>query len=290
MQIVFHIGAHCTDEGQIYSCLAKNRTMLAQQGIVAPAPGRFKPIIRETLSVLRGEEANPDVQDIMLGSILTDETPERLIFSNDGFICGIQRVLDRETFYPDVGEKCRKLYNLFASHEVEFSIAIRNPATFLPACFNRTGSGDFAAYIAQVDPMVLRWSAVIGRIRQTLPDVPLKVWSNEDSPFIWYELIREIADLTPTTQLDGLDDYLSTIMHEEGLERMESYIATHPPANEIQRRRILSAFLDKFEIEDKGLDVTAPVWTDDYVEALTDIYEEDLFTIERLPGVQFISP
>ena len=290
MQIVFHIGAHCTDEGQVYRCLAKNKAMLAEQGIIAPPPRRFRPILRETLSVLKGDVANAEVQEIMLSSILTDESPERLIFSNDGFICGTQRILDRGTMYPDVGEKCLKLHNLFADHDVEFAIAIRNPATLLPACFNRLEGGSFAEYIAQIDPMHLRWSSVIERIREALPDVPLKVWSNEDSPFIWYELIRELADLTPTTALDGLDDYLATIMLEEGLERMDSYITTHPPANEIQRRRILSAFLDKFEIEDKSLDVTARVWSDDDVEALTDIYEEDLFTIERLPGVQFISP
>ncbi|MFT6695772.1 MAG: hypothetical protein ACJAXU_001272 [Paracoccaceae bacterium] len=71
---------------------------------------------------------------------------------------------------------------------------------------------------------------------------------------------------------------------------MNAYIKTHPPANEIQRRRILSAFLDKFEIEDTTPEVEAPSWTQDYIDALTDIYEEDLFAIEKMPGVQFISP
>ncbi|MCA8869114.1 MAG: hypothetical protein KDA67_10720 [Rhodobacteraceae bacterium] len=291
MQIVFHIGAHCTDEGHIQSCLVKNRKILGEEGIVVPNPGRFRPILRETQQVLAGEPATPEVQEVMLDSILTEDNPQRVIFSNDAFLCGHPKILDRGTLYPDAGDKSLRLRNLFAGHETEFCMATRNPATFLPACFARTGSDSFAGYIEQVDPMSLRWSDVVRNIRETLPeDVALKVWSNEDTPFIWRELIREIADHNTAADLVGLDDFLGAIMKQEGLDRMASYIKTHPPANEIQRRRILSAFLDKFEIEDETQFVEAPGWTAEYIDALTEQYEEDLFNIERLPGVQFISP
>ncbi|NOX40580.1 MAG: hypothetical protein GXP05_08710 [Alphaproteobacteria bacterium] len=294
MQVLFHIGAHCTDEGQILACLAKNRAMLARQGIAVPPPNRFKPVLRDTLSVLKGEKANRDVEKIIFQSILDDEQsaelPQRLIFSNDAFLTGAQKVLGASALYPDAGVKCQKLFNLFHNHEVEFCLAIRNPATFLPALFHRIGANSFEAFIAQTDPMALTWSSVIARITEALPDVTLKVWSNEDTPFIWPELIHEIVDINREVPIKGIDDYLATIMLKEGLERMESYLQTHPPANEIQRRRILSAFLDKFEIDDPTLEVEAPIWTADYVETLTEIYEEDLFAIEKIPGVQFISP
>ncbi len=290
MQIVFHIGAHCTDDGQLLKCLNRNRRALAQEGIIIGQPGRFRPIFRETISVLDGGPANAEVQEIMLDSIMREDDPQRIIFSNDVFLCGVQKAIDQDALYPEAGEKCLKLFNLFHDQEVEFALAIRNPATFLPACFAKTGAADFEAYIAQVDPLTLRWSAVIERITSALPGVPLKIWSNEDTPFIWYELIREIADHSSTMELIGLDDFLSSIMLPEGLERMEAYLQSHPPANEIQRRRILSAFLDKFEVEDTSLDVEAPGWTRDYVDTLTDLYEEDLFAIERMQGVQFISP
>ncbi|NOX74094.1 MAG: hypothetical protein GXP03_10910 [Alphaproteobacteria bacterium] len=251
MQIVYHIGAHCTDEGHLQYCLSRNKRFLAEEKIMVPNPGHWRPILRATLETLKGGPADYATQELLLDSILTEDDPQRIIFSNNTFLCGIQRVLHNERLYPDAAEKCRKLFNVFHDQEVEFCLAVRNPATFLPACFNKTGGESFEAYLAQADAMTLRWSEVIGRIRAELPDVPLKVWSNEDTPFIWYELIREITDHGPDTRIVGLDDFLKTIMNEEGLERMESYIKTHPPANEIQRRRILSAFLDKFEIESK---------------------------------------
>ncbi len=290
MQIVYHIGAHCTDDGQIHHCLARNRRLLAERGVVVPGPGRFRPILRETMSVLNGEAATPDVQELMLDSILTEDNPERIIFTNDAFLCGVRKVLDGGLFYADAGEKCARLHSLFHDQEVEFCLAIRNPATLLPALFTRMQADSFAAFLAQADPMQLRWSDVISQITTALPNVPIKVWSNEDTPFIWNELIHELTDVDLGVKLAGLDDYLATIMDKEGLERMSSYIRTHPPANEIQRRRIIGAFLDKFEIEDVEAAPSAPGWTDQLQSDMTDLYEEDLFTIERMPGVHFICP
>ena len=71
---------------------------------------------------------------------------------------------------------------------------------------------------------------------------------------------------------------------------MAAYLETRPPANETQRRRILSAFLDKFEKEDDEPEVETPGWTEEYLTRLTEFYEQDLFAIERMPGVDFISP
>lgn len=291
MQIVYHIGAHCTDEGQIRYCLARNQKILAEERIIAPSFARFRPILRETLQVLQGEAADARVQEIMLDSILTEDRPERIIFSNDAFLCGPPKIIDNGRLYADAGDKCLRLFNLFPDQNVEFCLAIRNPATFLPACFAKTGGASFEAYLAQADPLHLLWSDVVENIRAALPGhVTLKIWSNEDTPFIWRELMREITDFGQPDRLVGLDDFLRTIMRDEGLERMEAYLKSHPPANEIQRRRILGAFLDKFEVEDPTQLVEAPGWTMDYVTALTERYEEDLFTIERLQGVQFISP
>lgn len=290
MQIVYHIGAHCTDEGQLRRCLMRNRVALGEQGVIVANPGRFRPIFRETLAVLQGDAANAEVQEVMLDSILTEDNPQRIIFSNDAFLCGIPRILDHGRLYPDAGRRCRALHGLFHDQEVEFWLGIRNPATFLPAAYAKSDADSFAAFLGQTDPATLRWSSIVEDIHATLPGIPLKVWSNEDTPFIWRELVREIADHQGNKPMIGLDDYLGAIMKPEGLERMASYLKTHPPANEMQRRRILSAFLDKFEIDDPTQEVSLPGWTTEYTDMLTDTYEEDLFTIERMPGVQFISP
>lgn len=290
MQIVYHIGAHCTDDGQIQACLTKNQRLLAKKGINVPTPGRFRPIFRETMKVLQGGPANENIQQIMLDSILSEVDPNRIVFSNDAFICNLVRVLGDDMLYPDIADRSAKLFNLFPDQEVEFCFAIRNPATFLPACFSRIEADSFDAYTAQTDPQNILWSEVISRLRDAVPNAKIKVWSNEDTPFIWNELIAEISGFPNQSRLKGLNDFLGQIMSKEGMDRMQGYLKTHPPANEIQRRRIISAFLDKFEIEEDEYDFESQVWSEDYVNQLTDTYEDDLYTIERMEDVQFICP
>lgn len=290
MQIVYHIGAHCTDDGQIHHTLARNRRFLIEDKVIVPNLGHWRPILRETIAAMKGEKTTPEIQEIMLDSFLNEDDPQRIIFSNNSAICGFQRVIARGELYPDAGNKCRKMFNLFHDQHVEFHLAMRNPATFLPEVFSKLGAESFEAYLAQFNPMEIRWSTVVNKIREAVPNAQLKVWCNEDIPFIWNELIREITDHGPNTTIVGHDEFLATVMMEEGLDRMAAYLKDHPPANEIQRRRILSAFLDKFVIDDPEPDFSAPIWTDAYTDTLTDIYEEDLFTVERIPGVHFISP
>ncbi|MFQ5439705.1 MAG: hypothetical protein ACE5DK_12855, partial [Paracoccaceae bacterium] len=147
MQIVFHIGAHCTDEGQVLSGLSANRAVLRPAGVAVPAPGLFRPNLREALAATNGRPASPQTQRTTLETILSDAQPRRVVFCNDAFLCSVQTALEREALYVDAGPKCKKLANLFCDHEVEFCIAIRNPATFLPACFSRTGGDSFEAFL-----------------------------------------------------------------------------------------------------------------------------------------------
>jgi hypothetical protein len=54
---------------------------------------------------------------------------------------------------------------------------------------------------------------------------------------------------------------------------------------------VITAFLDKFAIEDmveEEFDLDG--WTNPLIEQLTEQYEEDLFTINRIPGVELLAP
>ena len=108
---------------------------------------------------------------------------------------------------------------------------------------------------------------------------------------IWPEILREITDTEMTLPFKGDNDVLKSIMTEDGFDKMEKYIATHPPANEIQRRRVIAAFLDKFALDDAlEEEIDLPGWTPELVEEVTSIYEDDVYQIERMAGVTFISP
>ena len=77
MRIVYHLGAHCTDEERLLRCLLRNRSTLADQGIEVPGPARYRNLLHETARQLRGASADRDTQSMLmdqkLGKRVADE-------------------------------------------------------------------------------------------------------------------------------------------------------------------------------------------------------------------------
>ncbi|MCV2881380.1 hypothetical protein [Actibacterium sp. XHP0104] len=291
MQVVYHLGAHFTDEDRLLKCLLKNRDTLAHQGIVVPGPGRYRALLREARNKLRGQPAPLALQEEMLDRILDDTDAGRVVFSNQTFLCIPPRVLRGGRLYADAGQKALALAQLFPQAQIEFFLAVRNPATFVPTVFHNSGETSLETFMDGADPRELRWSEVVRDLREANPEAEITVWSNEDTPLIWGQLLADLAGHEPQTMLDGIDDFVASLMAPEGFKRMQAYLAGHPPENEIQRRRVIAAFLDKYALTDEiEMELDMPGWTEDLVEDITELYEEDLFEIERMPGVTFITP
>ncbi len=291
MRVVFHLGVHCTDEDKLVRSLLKNDARLREHGVLAPRPRHYRTVIRDTVLELRGNVADDETQERVLGAMMGDAHAERLILSFQNFICGPGRVFDEGDLYAKCGFKARWLADIFPDHPPEFFLSIRDPATFVPALLDTLPRGTtYENLVNGVDPLDIRWSTVIARLRAENPDAPITVWCNEDTPFIWPEIMREICDLDASVPLDGGFDIIESIMSPEGYARMQSYLATRPPANEAQKRRVLSAFLDKFALDDElEEEVDLPGWTPEVVEELTATYDEDCEEIARIPGVRMIS-
>lgn len=290
MQIVFHLGVHGTDEGALVRSLLKNRDVLAKQGICVPGPGRYKSIIRDSINSLRGQFASYEAQEALLETVIDDDTADRVIFSNESFISMASAALENNTLYPKT-EKAAWLRNTFPAHDVEFAVSITNPANFLPTLWRlQEDMGTVAAEkFAGLDPYALRWSDFIHRIKETVPDARLLVWANEDTPFIWNEVLRETAGVDSFTRLMGGLDILAKIMDREGMQRLRMFMAKRPPGSETGRRRMIAAFLERYAIESEITEsATLPGWTEDTVARLSDIYDDDLEVIRRMPGVEFI--
>lgn len=295
MRIVYHLGAHCTDDERLLRCLLKNRGQLAAQGIVVPGPTRYRNLIRDTAIALKGQAASADTQALVLEQIMEEDAADRLILSWENFLAFAPWALDGG-LYPSAGDRSRAFTQVFPQIEAEFHLAIRNPAGFLPALYAKQmamkgGTPKYDQFVKGVDIFSLRWSDVINRIRGQNPDVPLTIWCDEDTPLIWPEVLQAVAGFRPGTVMEDEADLLTAIMPPEGLKRMQAYIDSHPITSIDMRRRIVSAFLDKFALKDKiNLEVEMPGWTDATVQTLSQIYEADVARIAAIPGVTFIAP
>ena len=289
MRIVYHLGAHCTDEERLLRCLLKNRQTLGEQGIVVPGPARYRSLLRDTAITLKGQTASRDTQALVLEQIMEEDRAERLILSWDNFLSFPQWVL-KDRLYPAAAERVRAFTQIFPEIEAEFHLAIRNPATFLPDLYTKQRDKSFEQFMGGIDALDLHWSEVIEDVLANNPGVPLTVWCDEDTPLIWPEVLQSVSGHAEGTVLVDADELLGLIMSPEGLVRMNAYIDTHSVQATTQRRRVVSAFLDKFALSERvETEVEVPGWTDETVSALTASYYEDVARIRAMSGVTFLS-
>lgn len=288
MQVLFHLGAHFTDDGLLIRSILRNRARLATEGITVPGPSRYRELLGDLSTKLRGAAADADTEQMILDAICDDVTSDRIVLSSDNFLCRPDVVLGSGGLYPKAN-KSAWLRNCLPSHDVGFAMAIRSPATFVPEI--AAASKDDALSIESLPLGDLLWSDVIADIATANPGAELIVWCHEDTPFIWSEVIREVTQHDPYTELDGEFDMLSTIMSDEGMTRLEEFLETRGVADQIKRRRAVSAFLDAHAIEEAvETEIDLPGWTEDTIAQLTELYEDDVARIAAMSEVTFISP
>ena len=293
MQVILHAGAHCTDEGRLLKTIFKNRAPFQERGIALPHPRHYRQLLSATIKALAKRPVGPDSRMAFLDAIMDQDADEvdRLILHSENFFCVPKLAFHKGRIYPLAGSRLGYMSNLFAEDEMELFLGIRNPATHLPAMYAATPHTQFTEFLDGADPRDIYWSDLITSIRQEAPQVRITVWCNEDTPLIWGELVREIAGLAANETILGSYDLLSEIMSTEGMSRFESYLKSHPDMTEMQTRRVITAFLDKFAIDDMiEEEVDLQGWTEPLVDQLTEQYEEDIFKISRIPGVELLSP
>lgn len=291
MKVVLHLGAHCTDGDRLLKCLLRNSDKLAEQGIIVPEPARYRPVIRDMMHVVKKNDASLEVRQAVLDSILDDDGAARVILGHDSFLGVPGRSVEDNRLYTAVSARLPRLRQLFGGFEMELFLAIRDPATFIPAAFERAQEVRFDKFVEGSDPLSLRWSEMISRLRAAAPDVPVTIWCNEDSPLIWSELLQRLSAHDSFTELDGRNDFQAELMTRNGRAKMAAYLKKHPPKNEKQRMRVVEAFLEKFARADAiEEEVDVPGWTEDYVAQLSANYEADLDIIRGIDGVTLVEP
>lgn len=291
MQVVFHIGAPCTDDDRLIKSLLRNREALARDGIAIPTPAQYRGVISDTMRALAGAPAPLEMQDAILEAAQVPDGAARVVFSDAKIVTIPRLVMIGPQIWPKIERKARNLRNLFPEAEVEFFVGMRDPATLIPTLFKGSRFTDFAEFTDDMQPLALAWSEMLMRMRAAVPDSPVTVWCNEDTPLIWGEVLREMAGCNPTAPLEGVDDLLEELMEPKGFKRLQEYLEKNPPENEMLRRRVTAAFLDKYVRDDMiEEELDTPGWSPEMLEAMTDAYEDDMDAVARIPGVTLITP
>ena len=291
MKVVLHAGAHVTDEGKLIECLLQNRDVLVEHGVEVPEPAVYQGLIRDTLHMALQTGLPDDTRDVLHDAILKADTPERLILSNQRFFGTPKMAAFGGVLYKTAETRLGFYQTMFAGDKIELFMGLCNPATFLPGVMNQTRFKSMENFLGDKSPFDIRWSDLIHRMRAAAPNVEITLWCNEDTPLIWGRILREMAGLKPNVPLKGEYSLMQQIMPKEGFKRFEAYLASKPRLTPGQKHQVAVAFLEKFALEDALThEIDIPGWSHEMVDRLTEIYDEDMAEIARIPNVRLIMP
>lgn len=289
LKIVFHLGAHSSDDGRLFRSVLRSREGFER--VHVPASRKFRQLLRETLNILNGAAATLEVEKIVLDAILDGVSADRVILFNENLLCIPQRVVQGDALYAMAPRRFRAITGLFPSHDVSFHMALCNPAVLIATLMARATQADQQPAVEAGQALRLSWLETVSHVVQANPGIRLTLWCHEDTPLIWPEVLHAITGVPEDKELAGNWDLLHTLMDKSGFESLMAKMKAIPRLALPARREAISSHLEAYgSAEAMEVEIPLPGYTNDIVEAITERYIADCEAIAKIPGVTFITP
>lgn len=293
MQVAFHVGVLGTDNDKVGQCLAANEAVLRAARVELSPNTLNEPILSEALNALKGGVASPQMEEVIHDALVEQDDTRRLVVSRPTLLGPPRRPLEGDGLLMRAPGQMRALADVVPSAEVEFFIALKNPATYAPDLLQRA-TRSTATLAEGLDPATLRWAPAIRRMLNKLEGLRLVVWCNEDTPLIFPEVVRRIAGLPPETLLVDDNPVAAALLTDEGRARLAQSLTGMEPGAIAARRgataAVLAEYHDPAALTTRIEGVEGLAWDQAIIDALTEHYDADVAEIAALPGIEFIHP
>lgn len=293
MRISLHIGAHYTRTPRLIGTLKSNARAFGRLKILSPDPDSYRPVLTAALKRLDGLPPIREEEDAILAEILQDNTAtQHLIMVNENWAGGRNMMFQGGQLYTDIGPTVSRIVELFSQHDVQISMAIRNPAFLISSALTSSASPlSLKWFLDANDPMNLSWVSPVNDLQKAMPNVPITMWCEEDTPLIWPRIIRQIAGMAEDAPIRSTLAAVAEALQPEGTTRLRAFLRNHSLSTPQQHERAVLAFLDKYANETiTNTTCDVPGWTAQTVHDLSLNYEDDIAELSQREGVNFILP
>ena len=291
MQVAIHAGVAFTDEGRVLNSLKKNQSTLAANGVAFFGPRRYKTTFKP---VFDGWETDPN--DVTLHQNLKNilaagSEIERVIFSSESFVGELGATLLEGQLYPLAGQRMALLDEIYHDHEIELFLGLCNPGSFIPKLLMALPEKARADIIKNTDLSCLSWIGMLEDIRDLAPNIQITLWSNEDSPFIWGDVVRAVAGLSEGSVLVDERDLLLSLLDETGQNKFQALTDQDPQLSRASLHdNMARIFEDHGQPERIEEELDLPGWSNEIVDAFSELYEQDIDRLGEMPGVRVFKP
>ncbi|MCB1395605.1 MAG: hypothetical protein H6898_04975 [Rhodobacter sp.] len=225
----------------IAAWMARNRAEFERQGAVVPPPRLFLSRLSEALD--RGRDLDPLArEDALLRSLGASGTHRWMAVSAPGLLGAVDDVIAPEGFYVrDVARRLHGLRTLFPRCTITLMLAVRSPATMLPAILPDDPEM-LASLLPMLDGDTLPWAALVATIRHHLPAAQLVAWRHENLAGVWPDILAQIVGPGRVLPPAGLLDFATLGLSAQARLRFERYCAANPPPTAGHMRQLAEAF------------------------------------------------
>ena len=139
-------------------------------------------------------------------------------------------------------------------------------------------------------PNEVRWSDVVSQISRANSHKNVTVWAYEEGPTIWPLILRHVAGLGGTDNLEGDLDLISPLIGELPTKRLKEFLEKQTDLTPAARLEIMEGFLQHFcdpEAAEQVIDLDGV--NRRTVETVSRAYEADLERCKTIEGVSIIS-
>ena len=160
MRIILHVGANKTDEDHLLFSLRRNLNMHHQNKIALRLPKNYRRPLRQRMMQSNHTAPDADARDILLDMFLNGEPEEcrTLYMGIPGFFGTPKETIQNNAFYTHAISNLVRFVELFPEDQTHLFLALRNPATFIPAMMSEAKTDNLNFIMNKSDPRALRWS------------------------------------------------------------------------------------------------------------------------------------
>ena len=186
-RLVICAGAHKTASSHLQHSLLGSQAALNALGIAVIGPKAMRQDLTPFSQFLR-DGMTPQVVRAGANGFLHHHGGEAdtVVLMDENILGGTDRkmLLRKTRLYPWAPRRLARLLDLFEGHDVQLTLATRNPATFLPSCWSESlhhgRYDDFSEYVRGFDPARPIWTALVDRLQEACPDLKIMLWRYED--------------------------------------------------------------------------------------------------------------
>lgn len=287
--IALHLGALQTDNNQLIWSLRKDATALLERGILVRRPGTYQTSMHQLLEKQAHDGISDEEKEVLLSRIVKNTPTSRLILSSTKAFGTPTWMLNDGQLFSDAGRNTQALRNLFPDNDCEFFFGVQNPATLISSVFNAQSERSADDFMSNIDATGLRWSDVVRDIVESNPGCPVTIWCNEETPALWPTILRHVIRQNVALPLGGEFDIVQQILPDVATKRLSAYLLARPHFTHAQKEKIITIFIERFCSDDAvEEEIDLPGWTQEIIDATTNIYLNDIEELRQIPGVTFL--